>query len=361
MDKHKYFSFKAVDFLLDEDFRQWMTSGDPILTKQWEAWLLANPHKREEVEKARKLFRIMKFRNEIIDAGTVDREWARLQESIGNFASRDTADTLYADNGPGIHTIRRFTPFRRWRLGIAAAVAAITILAGTSYFYFKEIKAPYETITEHTAPKGQRLTLQLQDGTRVLLNAGSTITYPQNFKPERRELTLYGEAFFEVAPNPRSPFVITSGDVTTEVIGTSFGITAYPHKQVDVAVVTGKVKVYADTEGSAPNEVFLTPNQMATFEESGKTFSVSDFDQNKQLAWMSGVLYFDKADFPQVKSKLENWYGVTIVVDHDLGLDDNLLLTGKYQDQPLEYVLEAYRYPDRFRYQIRNDTVTIFR
>ncbi len=336
-------------------------SGDSILTKQWEAWLLANPHKREEVEKARKLFRIMKFRNEIIDAGTVDREWAKLQESIGNFGSRGTADTLCADNDPGTHTIRRFSPFSQWRAGIAAAVAAIIILAGSGYYYFKEIKAPYEAITEHTAPKGQRLTLQLEDGTRVLLNAGSTISYPRNFKPERRELTLHGEAFFEVAPNPRSPFVITSGDVTTEVIGTSFGITAYPQKQVDVAVVTGKVKVYTDTEGSAPNEVFLTPNQMATFKEAGKPFLVSDFDRNKQLAWMSGVLYFDKADFPQVRTKLENWYGVTIVVDHGLELDDNLLLTGKYQDQPLEYVLDAYRYPDRFRYQIRNDTVTIFR
>ncbi len=338
-----------------------MASDDPRLKKEWEAWLQANPHKQEEVEKARKLFRIMKFRNEDIDAGTVDREWARLQESIGNFAYRDTAGTLHTDSDRGVRPVKRFNPFGRWRAGIAAAVAAVIIIAGTGYFYFREIKTPYEEMAEHTAPKGERLSLQLGDGSRILLNAGSTVTYPKSFRQEKREVTLYGEAFFEVAPNPRSPFVITSGDVTTEVIGTSFGITAYPQKQVDVAVVTGKVKVYANTEGGVSNEVFLTPNQMATFEKSDKAFSVRGFDQNKQLAWISGVLYFDKADFLQVRTKLENWYGVTIVVDPGLELDDNLLLTGKYLDQPLEYILDAYRYPDRFHYEIRNDTVTIFR
>ncbi len=356
LDKQKYLSFKAADFLLDEDFRQWQLSGDPGLAQSWEAWLLANPHKREEVEKAVHLFRLLKFKYKVIDAGTIDREWIRLRETIAASSPKETQGAPFPEEDD-----QNFPRRRRLflRISVAAAVV-VAVLAGAGYSYFKSSKVTAGELTEYTAPRGQRLSLSLEDGTRVLLNAGSTVTYPKKFSEERRELKLIGEAFFDVAPDPRAPFVIRSGDVTTEVIGTSFGIAAYPSKNVDIAVVTGKVKVYASGSDSAPGELFLTPNQMATFEESNKAFSVKDFDQSKQLAWVSGVLYFDKADFQQIRTKLENWYGVTVVVSPGLELDENLLLTGKYKDQPLEYVLEAYRYPDRFRYQIKNDTVTIF-
>lgn len=356
MDSHKYLSFRAADFLLDPDFLEWMTSGDPLLTESWESWLLANPHKRQEVEKARMLFDVLKFRKDKVDAVTIDKEWEKLNNSIRGQVWQSQADDEVRER----NRQHRSFPYGWWRPGIAAAIFALIAMAGVVYFYILKPQESLAGLIEHAAPRGERISVRLEDGTKVLLNAGSKIIYPQSFKPGKRELTLFGEAFFEVAPDPGSPFTVTTGNVTTEVLGTSFGITAYPDHRVDVAVVTGKVKVYDNEADRSFNEVYLSPSQMASYEDSSGIFKVRDFEQHKQLAWVSGVLYFDKADFGQVKSKLENWYGVTLVVGPDLRIDENLLLTGKYQDKPLAYVLDAYRYPDRFRYQIRNDTVTIF-
>lgn len=352
--ENKYLSFKAADFLLDADFLEWMTSGNPLLTESWESWLLANPHKRKEVEKARRLFDVLKFRKEHVDDVTIDKEWEKLSESIGG-----QVWLLQADDAVPNWNRRSFL-YRWWRPGLAAAVFVLMVMAGVVYFYMIKPQESLAGLVEHTAPRGERVSVMLEDGTKVLLNAGSRIIYPKRFKPGRRELTLFGEAFFEVAPDPGSPFTVTTGSVTTEVLGTSFGITAYPDHRVDVAVVTGKVKVYDNEADDSFNEIYLSPSQMASYEDSSGIFRIRDFERHKQLAWISGVLYFDKADFRQVRTKLENWYGVTLVVDPGLRFDDNLLLTGKYQNKPLEYILDAYRYPDRFRYQVKNDTVTIF-
>lgn len=355
--ENKYLSFKAADFLLDADFLEWMTSGNPLLTESWESWLLANPHKRQEVEKARRLFEVLKFRKENVDAVTIDKEWEKLRESIGGQVWQLQADD---DAVPKRNRQHPSFLYGWWRPGLAAAVFAFMAMAGVVYFYMIKPRESLAGLVEHTAPRGERVSVMLEDGTKVLLNAGSRIIYPKSFKPGKRELTLFGEAFFEVAPDPGSPFTVTTGSVTTEVLGTSFGITAYPDHRVDVAVVTGKVKVYDNEADDSFNEVYLSPSQMASYEDSSGIFKIRDFEQHNQLAWISGVLYFDKADFRQVRTKLENWYGVTLIVDPGLRFDDNLLLTGKYQDKPLEYILDAYRYPDRFRYQVKNDTVTIF-
>lgn len=356
MDNHKYLSFKAADFLLDPDFLEWMKSGDPLLTESWESWLMENPHKRREIQKAKRLFDVLKFKKYEVDPATIDQEWKKLRESI----DLQVREPGVFSTGGVTERLRRNPGGRWWSTGFAAAVLALMLASSAVYFYIEISHKQLSGLAEHIAPRGKRVSLRLTDGSRVILNAGSKIVYPKKFSSGRRELTLYGEAFFEVAPDPHSPFSVTTGSVTTEVLGTSFGITAYPDHQVDVAVVSGKVKVYDNQADQAAGQVYLSPRQMATFEDSSRIFRISHFDQQKQLAWTQGVLYFDKADFEQVRTKLENWYGVTLVVDPGLRFDENLLLTGKYQDKPLNYVLDAYRYPDRFRYQIKNDTVTIF-
>ena len=333
--------------MLDADFLEWMTSGDSVLAADWESWLQTNPHKRGEVERAVRLFQLLKFRQTELSLEVIDEEWEKLEE--------------FLDKTPEFSTHRSFdyeeylSPVWR-RAGFAAAVLALMIIGGVAYF--KMPQSSHTQWVEYTAPRGRKVSLKLEDGSRILLNAGSKITYPRKFKPGKRELSLNGEAFFEVVRDTTSPFFVTAGSVTTQVLGTSFGITAYPNQQVGVAVVTGKVKVF---ENETPHEqIYLSPSQMATFEDSSRVFKIRNFDQNKLLAWVSGVLYFDKADFGQVKTKLENWYGVTLKIEPGLTFDENLLLTGKYQNKSIEYVLDAYRYPERFRYRIKNDTVTIF-
>lgn len=340
-----YSSYKATDFLLDDTFRSWMTGHDREVDRFWKAWLAQHPHRAKELEQAKTLFLALQFKEAPMSRSLIEEEWQRLQTSIETNGETDDEQVRSG---------------RKWFSWAAAASVALLLISGWAYRYFQVGTAAEPEMAVIKTVKGQRINIVLKDGTKVLLNSGSSISYPDQFATDKREVQLTGEAFFDVTPNPDAPFLITSGDVTTEVVGTSFGISAYPGTpSVQVAVVSGKVKVYSTENQENNSKLSITPSQMATFQNTDKVFAVSAFDQDTHLGWIDNVLYFDKDNFEHVIKKLENWYGVTIVVDPALNQDPSLFLTGKFKNKSLQYVLDSYRYPNRFDYQIKNDTVKI--
>ncbi|MDQ2658631.1 MAG: DUF4974 domain-containing protein [Bacteroidota bacterium] len=197
-------------------------------------------------------------------------------------------------------------------------------------------------------PYGQKSLVTLADGTRIYLNGGSFIRYPEVFRPEKREVKLSGEAFFEVTPDPNRPFVVTSGDVTTQVLGTSFNVQAFPNQQVSVTVATGKVQVEVEIPegdiGSADvqRRVILTPRDQATYKPGEQGFTVREVDLERYLAWKDNTLLFEDASLEEVARLLERWYNVTIVFDNEL--IKTCRINGKYKDQSLERVLQSIEY-----------------
>lgn len=216
-----------------------------------------------------------------------------------------------------------------------------------------------QEVTEY----GQQKTIVLTDGTKVKLNSGSTLTYPKTFASDRREVTLKGEAFFSVTKNPDAPFIIHSGDVTTKVLGTEFNVSAYPESgEVQVAVVSGKVKVNANVkEGAEKNSVCLNPSEMVTFEKKERELSVTSFDIRDQIGWKDGILYFEKSDFTSAIRKLERWYGIKIQLPADSGklTETDWRFSGKFKDKDLAYILNVMSYPNRFSYTIENKKVNL--
>ena len=348
MEKQKYHHFKFSDFLLDDDFRAWQAGSTPEKDHLWEAWLIANPSAETEVNKARKLIYALNFKEISVGKQDIDLQWSKLESAIHNIDLNLEADEPVK---------KKYTFFN---LFAAACFLALLGFAASHFFLSSPQKAIAAAVEKKTS-NGQQLKVKLPDGTLVMLNAGSVLTYPKAFEDTIREINLTGEAFFNVVPNPKSPFIIHTGDVTTRVLGTSFNVRAYPENgEVQVAVVEGKVKVKANTiEGAESNSVCLAKSEMATFQKNERELIVSAYDEKEQIGWKDGILYFEKSDFTTTVKKLERWYGVTIQISEGKKIDPSWRFSGKFKDKPLDYILGVMSYPNQFSYKINKDIVNL--
>lgn len=220
-----------------------------------------------------------------------------------------------------------------WLLyGRVAALLALTVLTGLSVW---QLTRPAESgqvaplLSAATTTGTRRLTLP--DGSRVLLNRNSRLTYPARFADSSRSMTLRGEAFFEVAPDPAHPFRVRAGDVVVQVLGTSFNVRAVGDS-VRVAVRTGRVQL------SVPRQsVVLAPNQQATYLALTDTIRRTlPLDANR-LAYQTGRLSFADASLAEVVQTLREVYGTTIRLDNPaLG---RCRLTADFGPEPVDAVL----------------------
>ncbi|UGU17637.1 FecR domain-containing protein [Sinomicrobium kalidii] len=223
-----------------------------------------------------------------------------------------------------------------WR-GIAASVVLILGLGYISYHKVLNNKPEEQPVPRvvKTTDWGQKLNLTLADGTKVRLNSGSTIKFPERFTGGTREVELTGEAFFNVAKNPDKPFVIRSGEVNTTVLGTSFNVNTYPdHREITVTVATGKVRV-----ASKNKEVFLAPNEQGIFDKKSNHISKEKIDIATALQWKDGIIHFEDTTLAGVAESLERWYGVTFVFENEKIKDCHL--TATYDNEVLAAVLES--------------------
>jgi transmembrane sensor len=172
----------------------------------------------------------------------------------------------------------------------------------------KQILA-YNTLT---TPRGGKYQLVLADGTKVWMNAGSTIKYPVDFTNTERSVELSGEAYFEVAHNANSPFKVIGAGQVVQVLGTHFNINAYADEdEVKTTLLNGSVKVYANKTASTHAEsIIIKPNEQAVFKNA--LLSKTTVDADEFTAWKSGVILFRNADIHDVMRKISRWYNVDV-------------------------------------------------
>lgn len=245
--------------------------------------------------------------------------------------------------------------------GIAASIVlAAAIIAG--FLAYDHIQRA-EPIASNPEPEwvvarnkpGEKSRLLLSDGTLVWLNSESELTYPPNFNGSEREVSLTGEAFFEVAKNPEKPFVVRSGSLKTTALGTSFNVSSFAEEEnIVVSLVTGKVKISSD-KGDV---YFLEPGYQMNYSKSLATASKTNFNIANVISWKDGILVFNKSTFPEVKKKLERWYAVKIDAIGEPPAD--FVITGQISpNESLELALENLRYGRHFNYRINGKHVTI--
>jgi transmembrane sensor len=238
-----------------------------------------------------------------------------------------------------------------------AIAASVMLVLGTGYYFTQNVNSTGEItgvselqlkLIENT--EGKVMAVALEDGSKVFLNPGAELRFPEHFSPHKREVSLNGEAFFEVSENSNSPFFVNAGQITTKVLGTSFRVKApRSGEKVEVSVRTGKVSVYesAKEESSQSSKngsgVILNPNHQVTFLKRDKLFltklvenpvALPKRDQQVQYS-------FDYNDVPlsKVLSEIEDTYSIDLEVERkslgDCPLTANISKKGLYQQLDL--------------------------
>ncbi|MBO9635353.1 MAG: FecR domain-containing protein [Chitinophagaceae bacterium] len=165
-----------------------------------------------------------------------------------------------------------------------------------------------------TVPRGGQYALTLSDGTKVWLNAASSITYPNVFTGTDRKVEISGEAYLEIAKNERKPFKVKANGAEILVLGTSFNVNAYTDENaVKTTLVDGSVKVVKSSTSQAK---MLIPGQQAEISESTEGVKVETVDTDQVLAWKNGLFSFNNADIKTVMRQLSRWYDITIVYEN---------------------------------------------
>ena len=345
-----YETYQLEDYLGDESFIHWVMNPLSEDSQGWQKWVEAHPEKSGLISLAKDTLLSVQYKNRSVPSvEDMDEVWLKIKNGKQSRRSSFRISALH------------FTGWVRY----AAVLLAVSGLSWLSWKYLQKgdvILQPVPRITASTiqqkTDKGDKRNVQLPDGSRVLLNSDSRITYSEDYGDTDRRIVLDGEAFFEVMPDAARPFIIRTGKLETIVVGTSFNISAYKgNPDIKVAVVTGKVRVKAHLDAEGVKEVVLFPSQMLTYGQADGEFKKENTDLVTETSWKKNVFFLKNADFQEIKDKLERWYSVTFVVDE--GLDVKEDFTARFGDVPLEQVLDALNYTSRFQYERINDKVYV--
>jgi transmembrane sensor len=258
--------------------------------------------------------------------------WEKIRPEL-----KKTAPVINSDN------IWRTRYFRIKVLQVAASVLLALIL-GSAGFYLGFRQHKTAVFTEVISNDRQVLNgVTLPDGTHVTLNSNSKLTYPKEFSGNLREVSIEGEAFFEVEPDASRPFIISAGKAKIKVLGTSFNVNAKPGVgTVEVVVTTGKVQVFCQRPVQQPcNDLILTPGERGVLSNADNQLVKSFNDNPNVIAWKTHDLVFNDTKLTEVIRNLENVYHTEIQLSDPL-LND-LVLTAHFDNQTIDFILEVIR------------------
>lgn len=173
----------------------------------------------------------------------------------------------------------------------------------------KAVKSRKPVYNELKTPRGGGYNLTLADGSRVWLNAGSSLRFPVSFTDSTRQVYLEGEAYFQVSHNGK-PFIVTSGDMDVRVLGTSFNVLAYPdEQQLVTTLVEGSVRIDLESGNNiAASSRVLSPDDQAVVRTTEAAIEVSKVNTSQYTSWIEGKLEFHNEDLDRVMKRLARWY-----------------------------------------------------
>ncbi|AGA80511.1 FecR family protein [Echinicola vietnamensis] len=246
---------------------------------------------------------------------------------------------------------KRNRPFIRLKpLVKVAAVLALVILGGFLAGKYVTLLPKAELITKRTTAS-QRATITLSDGTKVHLNVGSAITFPEQFYGEHRKVTLEGEAFFEVTRDVQKPFIVETASLSTKVLGTSFNINAHESQTEMVTVVSGKVQV---SQTAKPEmKAILLPDEAVVFNRSSGSLNKQRADAGQVLDWKKEYIEFDKVSFKDAIRLLGQFYHTEIILENFQ--NDHCQIRAICKNNGIEHLLGQLQLLVDFDYRIQKD------
>ncbi|HEY1193739.1 FecR family protein [Flavobacterium sp.] len=204
-----------------------------------------------------------------------------------------------------------------------------------------------------STPTGGQYNIILADGTKVYLNAVSSIKYPTQFNGDKRVVELEGEAYFEVAKNKNKPFIVKSDNQSIEVLGTHFNVHAYNNEAVvKTTLLEGSVAVAFKNQ-----KTILKPGQQSDISDNASRIKVREVDTDEAVAWKNGRFKFDNADLRNVMRQLERWYGIKVEYRGDVS--DVRFSGGTFRNKNLSEVLKVLELSN-IKFKVEGKTVIVY-
>lgn len=313
--------------------------ASPEQQQQLLAWVNAIAENKKQFEQFEKLFRLS---DTLYAAGSdldidVDKEWLQF---VNETRKPKEPPVVQLNPNPYVKKV--------W-YRVAAAIL-IMLVAGYGINFLLN-----KTETLNFASGSNSMALDLPDGSKVILNQHSSVSYQSDFGKESRSLKLQGEAFFDVKADKEHPFVIDVRDGKVEVVGTSFNVRAYDSLQeTEVIVQTGRVKFSAS---EVKNELMLSPGQKGVFSKEKNVLSIAENKDVNFLSWETRKLSFTDASFTEVIRTLERVYGVTITLPANIPA--SCALTASFDHQSLDSVFKVLQSTWSLEYRIDGNHIEI--
>lgn len=226
---------------------------------------------------------------------------------------------------------------------MVASILLVLGVAGTAYFALQDrANVPMYVVSSGIQ---NMESVSLPDGTTVQMGPGSRLTYPASFSGKTREITLTGQAFFDVAKNREKPFIVHTEDMSVEALGTAFELFSYDmENKIEAILLNGKIKVsVADKKTNKMREYLVSPNEKILMDRQSGKITKQIVDADKYTAWRKQkMLSFENEKLSMIIPRLEQWYGRKVMCQKDLA--DKYRFTFKVRDESLDrifYMIEA--------------------
>jgi len=208
----------------------------------------------------------------------------------------------------------------------------------------------YNTLT---TPRGNQYQMVLPDGSKVWLNAASSITYPTAFLGKERKVTISGEVYFEVAKNEKLPFIVQEGNMTIQVLGTDFNVNEYADETaMKTTLLEGSVRIL-----NKGNSSLLKPGQQAVLDKHDDKIEVVDHPNVEEvMAWKNGRFRFADASIESIMRQVARWYDVEVVYDTSISKH---FIANVPRDVPLSRLLKLLELTDQVHFRIEGKKITV--
>jgi len=230
---------------------------------------------------------------------------ARPQQSVAHettiLPGGDKATLRLADG-----TVISLTAASKGTIAVQGKTKVVKTASGSIFYAAAGDAAEQDLLNTVSTPRGGQFQVILPDGSRVWLNAASSVTYPASFRADKREVQVTGEAYFDVAKDPRKPFLVRAGDVAIAVLGTGFNISAYPDEPIRTTLIQGVVRVSHES-----NSLALKPGQQARIGQ-GELKLIPEIDTASVVAWKNGDFRFRSTPIDEVMRQLSRWYDIQV-------------------------------------------------
>lgn len=344
-------NYTVEELILDDSFISYVLGSGDTDREKWDKLVSDSPELQSSFNEASDIIKAFKYQDLSFSESENAKIWNRIEIRTEISESQQK--------------------HKRLPMWLKVAAALIPIIMSSLWIFDnlqqttvnKEVSG---TMVVKDCLNGRKMTVTLPDGSTVKLNSGTRISYNSIFEGDVRSVWLEGEAFFDVKRNPEKPFIIISGNIRTQVLGTSFNVKSYQEEGVvDVAVASGLVSVSRFDENEPDklqwdniSGVVLNPDELVSYDiENDKFSDIVQVRTDEYLAWKSGILVFKRAPFVEIVSRLERWYGVEFEIEESIEIPDGF--TGSFDNKSLRRVLEGISYTSKFDFEIDGKKVII--